>query len=159
MIDINFKADFSIQFRATDKKNFHQIIKLRVSSEQIDYIDSNLYSIAYSKVCPSLATYGIYAQEVLVGFTQFGKDPNKSRYMLAEIMVDKKYQGNGIGKLALNRIIDLLKKEDQFDSLVLTCVPENQLAITMYIQFGFVLIDEIIIEDEITMQLDFLSEL
>lgn len=145
----------TIEFQEVNRENFNSIISLRVSSDQVDYIDSNLYSIAYSKVCPSLATYGIYCNDTLVGFTQFGKDPNHLRYMLAEIMIAEQYQNKGIGQLALIKIIKNLKNECKFDSLILTLVPENEIAKNIYIKFGFILIDEVIIEDELTMQLTF----
>ncbi|MCO4783526.1 MAG: GNAT family N-acetyltransferase [Candidatus Cloacimonetes bacterium] len=143
-----------ITFKPTDKDNFDDIISLKVAPDQDDYIDSNLYSIAYSKVHPSLATYGIYANDTLVGFAQFGEDPKKDRYKLAEIMIDIKYQSKGYGQIALKQVIDNLKQDQRFKSLVLTLVPENEIAKNIYLKFGFVFIDEVIIEDELTMQLD-----
>jgi hypothetical protein len=53
----------TIEFRPTNTQNFRDIISLKVTPNQGDYIDSNLYSIAYFKICLTLATYGIYTKE------------------------------------------------------------------------------------------------
>ena len=145
----------SIEFRPVTQDNFHKIIKLRVAPDQDDYVDSNLYSIAYSKVCPTLESFGIYNDDNVVGFVQYGKDPKKPRYMLAEIMIAIEFQSKGFGQLALDKVIDQLKQNKQFNSLVLTLVPGNDVAKNIYLKYGFYFIDEIIFEDELSMQLDF----
>ncbi len=82
-------------------ENWYECCELEVSEEQEEYIEPNAISIAQSKFEPTLKPYAIYAEEKVVGFLMYNTVPEElDAYWIYRIMVDKQYQGEGIGKAA-----------------------------------------------------------
>jgi diamine N-acetyltransferase len=130
-----------INLREVTIDNFRDCIKLKVSEDQEKYVASNLYSIAESKVDPSITPYAIYADHLLVGFccTEYHPEnaPN-DKYGVPRFMIGKDFQGKGYGKDAMREIISLLSKNKDCIEISLSYVPENIAAREFYLKLGFV---------------------
>lgn len=59
-------------------------------------------------------------------------------YELQQFMIDKKYQGKGYGKRALELILDELRKEHHYDYVEVCVNKEDNIAIHVYEKAGFV---------------------
>lgn len=82
--------------------------------------------------------YGAYDKEKLVGFI-WGYSHvffDEKRIFINCLVVDKKYEKCGIGKMLINRIEEFAK-QNKYDSLDLTVAPFNENAVGFYKHIGF----------------------
>lgn len=142
-----------IELRKVDSNNIWKIIKLSVNNNQLDFVATNTESIleAYTTMTSGgvALPFGIYKGDILVGFVMFGYDTNGDddepniavgNYCIWRFMIDKTYQGQGLGKKALQASIDYLKSEPcgQATYCWLSYEPENVGAKALYSSMGFI---------------------
>lgn len=120
-----------------DSKNFRELIKLKVSKEQENFIASNVFSIAQSKIQPECIPMGIYDGETPIGFLMYCIDMDDKEYWIYRFMIDLKYQSKGYGRKAMKCLIDRIKEDKEHNVIFLSFEPENNNAKTMYESFGF----------------------
>ncbi|MET3698718.1 hypothetical protein [Bacillus oleivorans] len=58
----------NVKLEPVNKENFHSCIRLKVAEDQKNYVATNLYSIAGSKVNPNLHPYVINDGDAVIGF-------------------------------------------------------------------------------------------
>lgn len=120
-------------------ENWYECCQLEVSTEQAEYIESNAISIAQSKFEPSLKPYAIYVEEKVVGFLMYNSVQEEiDGYWVYRIMVDKKFQGKGIGKAASKLMITEMAKLLNAKKVVVGYHPENLGAHHLYSRLGFI---------------------
>ncbi|MBY7136986.1 N-acetyltransferase [Bacillus toyonensis] len=120
-------------------ENWYECCKLKLSDGQAEYIEPNVISIAQSKFEPTLKPYAIYCEEEVVGFLMFNSEMEElDGYWLYRIMIDKKFQGNGIGKAATNLMIEEMSKLPNAKKIIVGYHPENKGAHYLYSSLGFV---------------------
>ena len=142
----------NMEFRKVDAENIWAIVKLSVQIEQENFVASNTKSIleAYTTIESDYKAYpfGVYEGEKLVGFIMFGygfsdeEDAPKignHNYSIWRLMIDKKYQGQGLGKKAVETAITFVKTGPygKADYCWLSYEPENELARYLYHSLGF----------------------
>lgn len=126
----------SVTVREITEKNFHECIGLKVRDDQ-PYVASNVYSIAQSKVEPIFIPLAIYAEETMVGFMMYALNyPEKNLY-LCRFMIDQRYQHQGLGKAALDRVKEIAMQDPGIESIELSTRPDNLYGIKFYAKFGF----------------------
>jgi len=142
-----------IELKKITTENFEECISLSLTEEQRKYVASNAYSLseAYAtlnegKYIPM--PYAIYNDDTMVGFIMAEYQPideddpedDENVYYLARLMIDKRYQGNGYGKEAMLKMIELIKTfpHGEADAIVLSCERENTAAYNLYKSLGFV---------------------
>ncbi|MGQ0514953.1 GNAT family N-acetyltransferase, partial [Bacillus sp. D-CC] len=101
-----------IYLKAIDKSNWKEAIRLSVKKEQQTFIASNLYSIAEVQFLDNFYAKGIYLDKKMIGFTMFGIDSDDNNYWIYRLMIDKKFQGKGIGKQAIHLVIDEIRRNN-----------------------------------------------
>lgn len=120
-------------------ENWYECCNLALSSDQKVYMEPNAISIAQSKFEPSLQPFAIYADEKVVGFLMYNTVPEElDGYWIYRIMVDKEYQGKGIGKAATKLMISEIAKLPNSKKIVVGYHPENLGAHNLYASLGFV---------------------
>lgn len=119
-------------------QNWYECCELEVSEEQKQYMVPNAVSIAQSKFEPTLKTYGISFSGKLVGFVMYNTVPEElDGYWIYRIMVDKQYQGQGIGKAAAAHMIAQMAALPDAKKIVVGYRPENEGAHRLYASLGF----------------------
>lgn len=129
-----------ITFRDIDKDNFQAAINLQVHDNQKCFMEDNLYSIAECAVENDFVAKVVYDDHQPVGFMlyYFVKD-NPDYVFLHRYMIDRHYQGKGLGRAALEASMDLFKEEYPSISCVeLMHYPDNKIGAAMYEKLGFV---------------------
>ncbi|KPB06280.1 GNAT family N-acetyltransferase [Bacillus sp. CHD6a] len=122
-----------------NEENWYECCKLEVSLEQAKFIESNAISIAQSKFEPTLKPYAIYFKERAVGFLMYNSVPEElDGYWIYRIMVDKEFQGKGIGKAATNLMIQEMEKLPNGTKIVVGYHPMNTSAHQLYSSLGFI---------------------
>ena len=135
-------------------KNVWEILKLRVSESQKEFVAANDVSIieAYTTVTANgfAFPFGIYDDKIPVGFMMIGYDsadywedtPDIARenYSLWRLMIDENYQKKGFGSEAVALGLDFIKSFPcgRSEYCWLSYEPENEVARQLYRSFGFV---------------------
>ncbi|MEK5397716.1 N-acetyltransferase [Paenibacillus sp. VTT E-133280] len=120
-------------------ENWYDCCKLEVSTEQKEYMEPNAISIAQSKFEPTLKPYAIYFKDIVVGFLMYNSVQEElDGYWVYRIMVDKKFQGKGIGKAATKLMISEMVKLSNSKKIVVGYHPENLGAHNLYSSLGFI---------------------
>ncbi|MDB1942144.1 hypothetical protein PMY38_18025 [Clostridium tertium] len=100
----------SIYLKDIDKNNFYQCTLLTTNKEDKNYafenfVDSNAFSIAQSKVQKGWTIKAIYNEDLMSGFTMYGYCYDYNFHEICRFMIYHKYQSKGYGKIALGKVI------------------------------------------------------
>ena len=79
-------------------------------------------------------------EETAVGFAMYGlweDEPPRGRVWLDRLLIDARYQGQGLATAFLPRLIRRIRKAYACGTLYLSVYPENRTAIRLYERFGF----------------------
>ena len=117
-------------------QNWEAAASLEVDEPQQGFIRSNAWSIAESLYHPELRPLGIYRGGTMIGFLMYGSAEQDGSVWLFRIMIDKKFQGQGLGKEALQRVIRRMRDEG-YTEVNIGWDPANEVAERLYLSQGF----------------------
>ncbi|MEG1141698.1 MAG: GNAT family N-acetyltransferase, partial [Clostridia bacterium] len=130
----------SISIKDVTDKNIEQILNLSVNKSQSSYIESTKECIKEAKECKYYEPVGLYVDDKLVGFAMYGFFPGEGgngRTWLDRFLIDKKYQGKGIGSRMLDTLIIHLSTKFNCEEIFLSLYEDNKNALNLYEKFGF----------------------
>lgn len=119
------------------------ISQLSVSESQKQFVAPNAVSLAQALFAPEAWYRAIYLGEVPVGFVMLEDEsllvppPENPKVGVWRLIVDAKFQGQGIGRLALLQIIEHVRSKGLFKTLVLSYVPGPGCPEPFYLGIGF----------------------
>ena len=147
-----------LKLKKTNRKNVEEILKLEVFDNQKRFVAPNNISIieAYLAIVENghVFTFGIYNDDAPVGFLMIGFDMNsddegapriaKGNYNIWRFMIDKKFQGKGFGKKAMNLALEFVNTFPCGTAQYcwLSYESDNDIARQLYQSVGFVETDE-----------------
>ena len=147
-----------LKLKKINKKNVREILKLEVFDNQKSFVATNNSSIieAYIAITEKndVFTFGIYNNDTLIGFLMIGFDVNsddedapkiaKGNYNIWRLMIDKKFQGKGFGKKAMDLALEFVNTFPCGTAKYcwLSYESENDVARELYKSVGFVETDE-----------------
>ena len=147
-----------LELKKINRKNVADILNLEVFDNQKSFVATNNSSIieAYIAITENnhVFTFGIYKDDTPIGFLMIGFDVNsddegapkiaKGNYNIWRIMIDKKFQGKGFGKKAMNLALEFINTFPCGTAKYcwLSYENENGVARELYKSIGFVEIDE-----------------
>lgn len=143
----------TITLREINQENLDAILRLKVASEQEQFVASNATSIAQAHFQDKAWFRAIYAGETPVGFVMLYMDTEKPEYFLWRYMIDGRLQGKGYGREALRQVIEFVRGQPNARELKLSYVPAEGSPGPFYRKLGFVDTDEWM-DDERVMRLD-----
>lgn len=141
-----------MELREIDLENVWSITRLAVSESQKDFVATNAESLieAFATRQSGFVAlpFGLYENGIPVGFVMIGygttgdqDEPRAARnnYCLWRFMIDKAYQGKGLGKAAMKEILRYIRTAPcgKAERCWLSYEPENTVAKALYAQFGF----------------------
>lgn len=127
-----------VELREINAGNFDDVIELTVFDEQKDFVASNMYSLAESKVKPECVPLAIYSDDDLVGFVMYNTDAyDNHEYWIWRLMIDRKHQKKGYGKAAMQLVLAKMMSDDDRSKIYISFEPENTGAKALYEQLGF----------------------
>ena len=122
---------------------FDECVELKIKEGQ--RLFSNAYSLAEAWLNTKIKEVGlspfcIYKGDTMVGFVMLIYDEDEKGLAIYRFMIDTKYQGRGYGKEAMKVILDYIYNNPFFDdySISLDVHPDNEIAIRLYENFGFI---------------------
>ena len=160
---INNKTNTNrLRLEKVDYKNFVSLCKLKVKRDQQSFVASNVFSLAEAYVADKAGGYpqpfGFFLGDNPVGFLMVGYYPDleyarkwaeegeetpyfmDKSYLIWRFMIDKKYQGRGYGKEAMQLALDYVRSFPVGEAKYcwLSYEPGNDVARNLYRSFGFV---------------------
>lgn len=142
-----------MELRKIDFENIWPIIKLSVQDPQKEFVATNTESIleAYVTITSGgvALPFGLYENDMLVGFVMLGygtlddgEDPvvADGNYCIWRLMIDQNFQGQGLGKKAMEAILAYIKTWPcgKAEQCWLSYEKENTLAGQLYHSYGFI---------------------
>jgi diamine N-acetyltransferase len=127
-----------VVLRLITSRNWEDAANLSVRDDQKDFVAPNVWSVADSKFHDALEPMAIYDGETMVGFLMYGLDPEDNRHWLYRFMIDRRFQGRGYGRAAMERLIALMKRIPGCTGISVGYEPENLAAERLYFSLGFV---------------------
>lgn len=126
-----------ILLKKVTKENWHECACLEVFKEQEGIVAPNWDSIIVGLLWDNWSAKSIYEDDTLIGFMVYGVEEDTERTMLLRYMIDKKYQGKGLGKKAVLKLLELIRIEYGNIKFYTTVAPENTAAEKLYESVGF----------------------
>ena len=141
-----------MELRKVTSENLFPIVKLTVNESQQNCVASNTESILEAYVTVTAGNvalpFGLYEYGKLVGFIMFGYGVTDEfgiptvrgeSYCIWRLMIDRAYQGRGLGRQAMEAALDFLRDKPcgPASFVWLGVDPRNHAAIRLYEQFGF----------------------
>ena len=127
-----------VNLRPVTKENLDDILELRVNEEQQSFVSPNAESLAQAYVYSETAwPFGVYEDDMLVGFIMMGYYREKAYYTLWKLLIDRKYQHRGYGRKALELGIAFLKERFGVTEIYTGVSPGNTAAKSLYLSMGF----------------------
>lgn len=135
--------DASVTLREVTKDTVRSVVGLSVSPQQKGFVAPNAVSISQAYFERDRAWFrAVYAGETPVGFVMLSDDPDKPEYYLWRFMIDHRYQRSGIGRRALELLIEHVRTRPRATELLTSCVPGEGTPIPFYEKLGFALTGE-----------------
>jgi diamine N-acetyltransferase len=125
-----------VELKDVTADNWEAVADLELAPEQEDLVASNLYSIAESQFDPDARPRAVYAGETLVGFLMY--DVQRTHASIYRFMIDRKHQGRGYGRAALQKALGEIKAVPSIKKISIRYMPDNPVAKPFYGSFGFV---------------------
>ncbi len=141
-----------INLREVCASNWRELTKLRVKDWQAPFVASNGDSMARAHYVEGNFPLGIYDDEVPVGFCMYSISPKEEVWIL-RLMIAADYQSHGIGRIATQKLISMLKDKYGPKPIYISFDPKNEWAQKLYRSLGFIK-DDREFEDEIIYRLD-----
>ena len=127
----------NVELREITKDNYIDCVCVHVREDQESYVYSNSFSLTQAHFEKEQYPYGIYCDEIMVGFLMFGWDTDLEHWSLVRFMVDARYQGRGIGQQALRIFLSRFRAKYGLVPLCLRVNRDNDAAIHLYKKLGF----------------------
>jgi pimeloyl-ACP methyl ester carboxylesterase/GNAT superfamily N-acetyltransferase len=128
-----------VELRELTAENWLECVELQLTDDQQGLLDSNAVSIAESRFHPWMLPLAIYAGETMVGFVMYSdeRDPRLPRYWVHRLMIDRRQQGRGYGRAAMQEVIRRIAAKPDGDEVWIGYVPQNDVARRFYASLGF----------------------
>ncbi|MGB9357019.1 MAG: GNAT family N-acetyltransferase [Acidimicrobiia bacterium] len=127
-----------VTLREVDEHNVRDIIRLEVAGHQRSMVATNAVSLAQYAVAPKAWTRAVFADDVPVGYVLLYDDVDTPEYFLWRFMIDRRYQGLGFGKRAIELVVDYVRTRPDAAALLTSYVATPGGPGPFYHRLGFV---------------------
>lgn len=133
----------SVTLRAITADTVRDVTRLAVREDQKQFVAPNAVSLAQALFAPEAWYRAIYLGEALAGFVMLHDEslrpqaPQKPVIGVWRFMIDARYQGKGVGKQALQLVIEHVRSRGIFQELELSYVPAEGGPEGFYRKLGF----------------------
>jgi diamine N-acetyltransferase len=132
-----------VTLRAITAETVRAVINLSVTEHQKRFVASNAVSLAQALFAPEAWYRAIYLDDEPVGFVMLSDEslldplPANPEIGLWRFMVDAKHQHLGVGRAAMQRVLEHVRRKGLFETMSLSYVPEEGGPDAFYRSFGF----------------------
>lgn len=129
-------------FRDIDDTNECIVRKIKLKPGQENYIESVDECLQEANTYEEWHPVAIYNDGDIVGFAMYGSFGANKDTWIDRIMIDEKYQGKGLGRKTMMKLIDIVSKEYGVKKIFLSIIEENEVAYKLYESIGFKFMNE-----------------
>ena len=127
-----------VQLKPVTQENLGAVLELKVAENQETFVSSTAESLAQAYVYTDTAfPFAVYDDGNPVGFIMLGYYEEKKYYTLWKLLIDRKYQGRGYGRKALELGIAFLKERFHVTEIYTGVLPGNNVAKSLYHSVDF----------------------
>jgi len=149
---VNTSNDPVVSLRPIGIQNLRDVLRLRVSPPQEQFVAGVADSLAEAEVTPDAFPWyrALYADEVSVGFVMIsdGIPPGNPEllgpYYLWRLLIDADHQRRGYGARALDLVCDYVRTRPGGDILWTSAVPGEGGPTPFYLGYGFTLTGQVV---------------
>jgi diamine N-acetyltransferase len=127
----------TVTLRPLTRDNLWAVVDLKLHPDQENLIEDNVASIANAYVEPTFVPLAVYADDDLVGFAMYGQHPNTGAWWVIRIMIDRDHQGQGLGRAALEALIETMAERVGCEEVVSSTLPSNAAMAGLFASLGF----------------------
>lgn len=127
-----------VNLREITADTVRAICALEVAPGQRDYVAPNAVSIAQAYFEPKAWFRAVYDGETPVGFVMLHVDPEGEEYYLWRFMIAAEHQRRGVGRRALELVVEHVKTLPGATALSSSFVPGDSGPRAFYLEYGFV---------------------
>ena len=130
-----------ITLQKVDESNFMACFDLELNDWQKEFVSHPIRSLAqayvYYEQCTPLA---VFSGSQVVGYVMVIYDYDEENYNIWHLMIDRQYQGKGVGRTAVELALEYIRTKPFGTSgrVLLTVNPQNSAAYALYQALGFV---------------------
>lgn len=149
-----------INLKKITEDNFIDAFDLKLGAGQDAFVSHPIRSLAQAYVYRNQCQpFGIYNDDEMVGYVMVIYDYDIPEYDIWHMMIDERHQGEGFGKVALEKVLSYIGTKPFGDSnrVTLTCNKDNEVALALYHSIGFK-DTGVIDDDEIEMSMELPNE-
>jgi diamine N-acetyltransferase len=127
-----------VSLREVTKETVRAITALKVGPGQDRFVAPNAVSIAQAYLSRDVAWFrAIYVGDEPAGFVMLDDDVAKQSYYLWRYMIDQRFQRRGVGRRALELVIDYVRTRPGATALLTSVVPGDGNPGPFYERMGF----------------------
>ena len=126
-----------VSLREITDENLRPVMDLDVADAQREFVASNSRSIAEACYTTDVWMRAIYAEDEPAGFLLLSERRQVPHYYLWRFMVDRRFQGRGVGRRAMELLIDYVRALPNASEMFLTYVPAPGGPREFYAKLGF----------------------
>lgn len=134
----------TITLRPITRENWRECIRLKVAPEEERFVASNVGSLAQAAYETECVPQAVYADDQMVGFLMYARNPDDGEYWIYRLMVAQKEQGKGYGRAALLAGLELLRAKPDCRQVFISWDTDNERAGQLYQKLGFEKTGEIV---------------
>ena len=131
-----------IYFQPVNPTNEKEVRKMKVKPEQRTFIETVDECLAEAAQHSEWRPVAIYWGGVMIGFAMYGSFGPNSDTWIDRLLIDEKFQGRGLGKKAMTKLIRIVAEEYKVNRIYLSFVEENRGAAHLYEILGFQYLNE-----------------
>jgi diamine N-acetyltransferase len=132
-------ADQTLTVVELTADNVGDVLAVEPAPEQLRHVNPVAWYVARSAHERVWHPVGLAtADGQIVGFAEWARDESDGSYGLGGIVVDRRHQGRGLGRAALDALVAHLRAQPAPGPIGLTVHADNDRARGLYARYGFV---------------------
>jgi diamine N-acetyltransferase len=130
--------DLSVILREVTAENVRSVCDLKLAEGQDRYVAPSGYTVAEAAYDPDSWLRAIYDGDSVVGVLDLTTtDGDRSRPRLVRLLVDRDHQRRGVGRAAVEQLVDHVRSVVDATALETSCVPGPDSPQAFYLKLGF----------------------
>jgi diamine N-acetyltransferase len=147
-----------VTLRPLDDSNRAELLALRVSEAQLQFVSSVADSLAEADDEPDgrAIQWGLYDEETPVGFVMVSDDVGAPGYIpqyLWKLLIDERYQRRGYGTAALDLVAEYFRGRPGVEVMWTSAGQGDGSPLPFYEKYGFERTGEIVFDGEVLLRL------
>lgn len=127
----------TVTLHPVTKENWRAVSALQVADDQKTFVADTGYYLNLCHYGGLWNPLAVQTGESVIGFLMWAIDDSDGSCWLGGILIDKRFQGMGYGRQAVESALDRLSKETGSTEFALSYLPSNTTARELYLSIGF----------------------